>query len=150
MQKERVNYIVDNGIYVAYCVNIPALTVHANSFSEMHVSMRELLHSFLKDKQSLLETDEPFNFVADPDAFHDQKTKDLIIYALEDGIEEWKQDCNDWKHKFEAVAKSLTELVKLKEIKETQGKTIEYKKLKPNAWGYAKMLVSEITKIQSK
>ena len=52
--------------------------------------------------------------------------KMMADYVKEKGYSECKSDASDWQLKFEIVANALSELVKLKEIKENVGETPEY------------------------
>ena len=66
--------------------------------------------------------------------------KDFIIHGITEGSENWEQEYNDCRRR-------LQELVDLKELKDTQGKTEDYLKRQPEAWQAAKEFLSKYTHI---
>lgn len=66
--------------------------------------------------------------------------KDFIIHGLNEGAENWEQEYKDCRRR-------LQELVDLKELKDTEGKTEDYLKRQPEAWQAAKEFLSKYTHI---
>ena len=66
--------------------------------------------------------------------------KDLIIHGITEGSENWEQEYNDCR-------RHLQELVDLKELKDSEGKTEYYLKRQPAAWKSAKEFLSKYTHI---
>jgi predicted RNase H-like HicB family nuclease len=62
IRKERLNYVVENGHYVGYLVNLP-IAVQSESYEEMILDAKELAKAWLAVLQQVLEQDEPFDVV---------------------------------------------------------------------------------------
>jgi predicted RNase H-like HicB family nuclease len=61
--KERINYTVENGIYVGQMIDIPGVIIQAKSFEELKIKAKIQAEMYIKFIQDTLKTDEPFEFV---------------------------------------------------------------------------------------
>lgn len=67
-----------------------------------------------------------------------------ILNAVYEGSGQWKHEAEIWQMRFEMVRAALLELVELKEMKDTKGKTLEYEKRQPEAWKFAREVLNKI------
>lgn len=62
MTRERVNYIISEGKYTGYSVNMPFIVGQCDSINELSNAMRVMLKEHIKYLNDLLSQEEPFEF----------------------------------------------------------------------------------------
>ena len=76
MEKERINYIKEDGYFIGYPVNIKGVTIQAESLEELAIKGKVICNIAISYMTDILNQENPFEFqeVADPDIWlHGEK-----------------------------------------------------------------------------
>ena len=63
MDTEQINYVIEDGTYIAQSVNLPALIIQAENIEDLKTQITKMFQVYIEYFQSIIKQAEPFNFV---------------------------------------------------------------------------------------